>query len=121
VLEGTVFSLASDAERARLGRTIREVARRLPPERTRLRGEDLLGALASAVLVVLSTLPAALPFLLIDEPWRALRVSNALLVGLLFLVGHRWGHYARASPWLAGLAFLFSGLALVAVAIALGG
>jgi hypothetical protein len=121
VLEGTVFSLANDAERARLGRTIREVALGLPPERTRLRGEDILGALASAVLVVLSTLPAALPFLLIDEPWRALRVSNALLVGLLFVVGHRWGHYARASPWLAGLAFLFSGLALVAVAIALGG
>jgi hypothetical protein len=121
VLEGTVFALAGDAERARLGRAIREAARELPPERARVRKEDLRGALASAVLVVLSTIPAALPFLLIDEPWRALRVSNLLLVGLLFVVGHEWGRHAHASPWGAGFAFLFCGLALVGIAIALGG
>jgi VIT1/CCC1 family predicted Fe2+/Mn2+ transporter len=70
---------------------------------------------------MLSTVPAAVPFLLIDEPWRALRVSNALLVALLFAVGHRWGSYAHASPWWSGLAFLFAGMAMVGIAIALGG
>jgi hypothetical protein len=71
--------------------------------------------------VVLSTIPAAIPFLLIDAPRLALRVSNFLLVGLLFVVGYQWGHHAHASRWGAGLAFLFAGLALVGVAIALGG
>jgi hypothetical protein len=120
-LEGTVFALAPDAERARLGRMIREIAHGLPPERARLHRDDVLGAVASGVLVVLSTIPAAIPFLLIDAPWRALRVSNALLVGLLFVVGYQWGNAAHASPWRAGLAFLFAGLALVGIAIALGG
>jgi VIT1/CCC1 family predicted Fe2+/Mn2+ transporter len=86
-----------------------------------VRKEDVYGALASGALVVLSTVPAALPFLLIDEPWRALRLSNLLLVGLLFVVGYEWGRQAHTSPWLAGLAFLGAGIALVAIAIALGG
>jgi VIT1/CCC1 family predicted Fe2+/Mn2+ transporter len=120
-IQGSLTELASKAERARLFRTIYDVVRRSPPERARLRREDLLGALASGVLVVLSTVPAAIPFLLIDEPWRALRASNLLLVGLLFGVGYQWGKEAHASPWRAGFAFLVAGVALVATAIALGG
>jgi hypothetical protein len=120
-LEGTLTALATEDERARLYRVVCDVVRRTPPERLRLRREDAYGALASGALVVLSTVPAAVPFLLIDEPWRALRVSNALLVGLLFVVGWEWGKQAHASPWRAGLAFLGAGLALVAIAIALGG
>jgi hypothetical protein len=120
-LEGTLTSLATAEERSRLYGVIRDVVRRSPPERPRVHKEDLYGALASGVLVVLSTVPAAVPFLLIHEPWRALRVSNALLVGLLFVVGYEWGKQAHASPWRAGLAFLGVGLALVATAIALGG
>jgi hypothetical protein len=120
-LEGTLTALATEGERARLYRVVYDVVRRTPPERARLHREDLYGALASGVLVVLSTVPAAVPFLLIDEPWRALRLSNALLVGLLFVVGYEWGRQAHASPWRAGLAFLGAGLALVAIAIALGG
>jgi VIT1/CCC1 family predicted Fe2+/Mn2+ transporter len=120
-LEGTLTSLATEQERARLYRVIYDVVRREPPGRARLQKEDLYGAVASGVLVVLSTVPAAFPFLLIDEPWRALRVSNFLLVGLLFDVGYEWGRQAYTSPWRAGLSFLAAGLALVATAIALGG
>jgi hypothetical protein len=120
-LQGTVFELADDAERLRLGRVVRDVALTLPPERARVHREDVYGAIASGLLVVLSTVPAAIPFLLIDQPWRALRVSNVLLVVMLFAVGYRWGQHAHASPWRAGLAFLFAGLAMVGVAIALGG
>jgi hypothetical protein len=121
VLQGSVFEVADHAERARLGRAVREAALKLPPERARVHREDVYGAIASGLLVVLTTVPAAVPFLLIDEPWRALRASNALLVGLLFVVGYQWGNAAHASPWRAGLAFLVAGAALVGVAIALGG
>jgi len=120
-IQGSLTALATEDERRRLYRTIYDVVRRAPEERAHLHKEDFYGAVASGVLVVLSTVPAAVPFFFIHEPWRAMRVSNLLLVGLLFVVGHQWGQEAHASPWRAGFAFLGAGIALVAVAIALGG
>ncbi len=120
-LEGSLLRYANEAERSRLFGTIRELIQRAPIEPPRLAKEDWLGALASALLVMLTTVPAALPFLVIQEPWRALRVSNLLLVLLLFWVGHEWGKHAHARPWRAGFVFLAIGLGLVAIAIALGG
>lgn len=91
------------------------------PERTGMRVEDWLGAMVMFVMVVVSSIPAALPFVFIDEPWTALRVSNGVLLLMLFLIGYRWAGYTTISRWRAGLTmFLFGGL-LVAVAIALGG
>ena len=51
----------------------------------------------------------------------ALRLSNAILTGLLFLVGFHWARYVGANPWWTGTAMMGLGVALVAVAIALGG
>jgi len=47
--------------------------------------------------------------------------SNLLVVLLLFIIGYRWAKHVDAEPWLAGLALTVIGLALVAVAILLGG
>ncbi len=118
---GDVTAAATAEERVRLVRLFRDMALRVPIGRPRLRREDLLGAIASALMVMLSTIPAAVPFLLIDAPWRALRVSNLLLLGMLFLVGYRWGKFSYGNPWGTGLAFLVVGMALVGTAIALGG
>jgi VIT1/CCC1 family predicted Fe2+/Mn2+ transporter len=82
---------------------------------------DFKAALASFWLVFFGSIPAALPFLFIDDAWIALRVSNAVLLGLLFLAGYRWARGTVLSPLLAGLAFLVAGTALVLIAIALGG
>ena len=60
-------------------------------------------------------------WILIDDARRALRTSNALLVGMLFLAGYLWGKHARTNQWWAGIVFLVVGLALVGIAIALGG
>ena len=54
-------------------------------------------------------------------PWIGLRVSNFLLVGLLFLVGYRWARFTDASPWRVAFGLTSIGLVLVAIAIALGG
>ena len=121
VLDATVLALASPEERARVGRAVVAVARRLPPERTRLHRDDVYGAVASGLLVILATLPAVVPFLLMSHAHRALRVSNFLLVGLLFATGYAWGRHAHAGAWRSGFAFLIIGSALVATAIALGG
>ena len=40
---------------------------------------------------------------------------------MLFVVGYHWAKYVGANPWSAGLGLLSLGLAMVAVAILLGG
>ena len=83
--------------------------------------KDLLGGLESGLLVFACSFPAVLPFLLFDEPRFALRVSNTILLALLYYLGYRHAQHTLAKPWIAGLAFLVAGLLLVAVAIQLGG
>jgi hypothetical protein len=89
-----------------------------PPGITR---DDLYGAAACFWLVFLSCLPAAAPFLIFADPHRALRVSNALLVAMLFLVGQKWAQYTHMNRFAAGTVMVAIGLALVGVAILLGG
>jgi VIT1/CCC1 family predicted Fe2+/Mn2+ transporter len=72
-------------------------------------------------LVFLSCLPAAAPFFVISEPTRALRVSNFLLVAMLFFVGWKWAEYAHTNRLVSGLAMMTIGLVLVGVAVLLGG
>jgi VIT family len=92
-----------------------------PEQATAVTREDWLGAAVSFALVVISSIPAAIPFLLIDDARLALRVSNAVLVALLFFTGYWWARYTVSRPWIAGVSFLVIGIVLVVAAIALGG
>jgi VIT1/CCC1 family predicted Fe2+/Mn2+ transporter len=83
--------------------------------------DDFLGALACFWLVFVSCFPAAVPFLIFSDPRVALRVSNLLMVAMLFIVGVKWGEYAYTSRIGAGLVMAAVGLVLVGVAILLGG
>jgi hypothetical protein len=83
--------------------------------------EDLYGAVACFWLVFVSCLPAALPFFFLSDPTRALRVSNFLLIAMLFWVGQKWAQYAHTNRIVTGFVMMMIGLALVGVAIALGG
>jgi hypothetical protein len=83
--------------------------------------EDLFGAVACFWLVFVSCLPAALPFLVFSRPHFALRVSNFVLLGLLFLVGQKWAKYAGTNRLAAGFIMVAIGLVLVGIAVLLGG
>ena len=87
----------------------------------RITRADVMGAIASFWLVFFASLPAALPFLFIDQAHLALRVSNLILLGLLFWAGYSWARYTMARPFWTGLIFLLIGALLVVMAIALGG
>jgi len=83
--------------------------------------DDFYGAIACFWLVFVSCFPAALPFLIFSRPHFALRVSNFLLIALLFLVGQKWASHVGRSRLAAGLAMVAIGLVLVGIAILLGG
>src|SRR5439155_7303513 len=87
--------------------------------KVRVTRDDLYGAVASFWLVFLSCLPVTVPFLVISEPIRALRVSNALLIVMLFTVGRKWAQYAHTNRLLGGLIMVAIGLALVGIAVLL--
>lgn len=119
--DGPLAGLTTPEERAALYRRIWAISARAQPEKIRIEREDWLGALASGWLVVLTAFPAVLPFLFMHDPFRALRVSNGILVGLLFFSGFFWARFTGANRWLAGLAMMVVGLVLVQAAILLGG
>jgi hypothetical protein len=114
-------TVTDEAERDRLYQGVVTRVRATPVRPNRVRREDLLGGLAAGWLVFACSFPAVLPFLVIDDPWIALRVSNVILLGLLFAVGWRAARHTLAKPWLAGVTFLLVGVLLVALAIPLGG
>jgi hypothetical protein len=87
----------------------------------RIQAEDLLGALGVFLLVVASTFPVALPYLVIPELAVAKAVSRALALVLLFGTGYAVGRYSGVRPVWTGLAMLFIGAALVGLVTALGG
>jgi hypothetical protein len=87
----------------------------------RVRGEDLLAALGVFLVVVASTVPVALPFLLIHDVALAKTVSRGLSLALLFVGGYAVGRYSGVRPGWMGLAMLAIGAALVAAVTALGG
>jgi VIT1/CCC1 family predicted Fe2+/Mn2+ transporter len=98
-----------------------ERVREMKLERNRVTPADAWAALAVFWLVFLTALPAVVPFVVIPDPQIAMRVSNALLVGLLSYVGWLWAGYTGASRWRTALFMALLGVALVLVAIALGG
>ena len=99
----------------------RLVATDEPPPRAPLKARDLTGAFAVCLLVFLTTFPVTIPFMLIHEPQPALRISNAIALAMLFMLGWSLARYTGGRPWRLGLGMLVLGAVLVAVTIALGG
>ena len=91
------------------------------PARPGVHRDDLLGALGVFLLVVASTFPVALPFLLVHDATLAMVISRALSLALLFLSGFAVGRYAGLRPVPVGLAMLGIGVVLVGAVSALGG
>ncbi len=111
--------LVSDAEIEAIRGRI--VALPALPLRPRLEGRDLLAAGAIFVLVVASTFPVALPFVLFDDLGTAKNVSRAVALAMLFTGGLALGRHAGYGGLRVGFAMAGLGTALVGAVIALGG
>jgi VIT1/CCC1 family predicted Fe2+/Mn2+ transporter len=83
--------------------------------------EDVFGAVANFLLVALTSVPAVLPFLIFQRHMLALRISNLLLIIIIFFVGWKWADHINANRWRIGLGMAVGGLLLVQFTILLGG
>ena len=103
--------------------TIRQRLQQLPepPGRPQLTKDEWLAGLGVFLLVVVSTFPVVLPFLFVSEPSRALRMSNAIAILLIFLTGYVYGYHTGHRPLRSGLVMTVIGAAMVGLTIALGG
>lgn len=72
-------------------------------------------------LVFGSTFPLVLPFMLMQEPWYALRASHAIAVVMLFILGWKLGRWSGASPFGSGALLATGGVVLAVLCVALGG
>jgi hypothetical protein len=120
-IEPELQELLTSEDAEALSRSVlKHVAQVKVAERT-LTKDDFYGAVACFWLVFVSCFPAAIPFFIFSQPHFALRISNFLLIALLFLVGQKWAQYVGTNRLVAGLTMVAIGLLLVSVAILLGG
>lgn len=120
-LDPLLEDVGDEAERQALYERVATKVRTADLKPNRLTKADFMGAFVSFWLVVIASAPAAIPFLIWEDARFALRVSNGILLALLFLVGFNWARYTSGNRWTAGFIFLAGGFGLVAMAIALGG
>ena len=90
-------------------------------DRPRFVQRDFLGALCIFIIIVLSTFPVALPFIIFRDVPTALLVSRVLTLAMLFGCALALGRYAGWGPWRAGVAMMVFGVLLTIAIIALGG
>ena len=124
-------AIIADAMPGRLGTVIsaqglEDMRQRLaalpePPARGHLGRDDYVGAVGVFLLVVLTTFPVVVPFMLFTETALAMRVSNAVAVVTLFAAGYTLGRHSGGVPWRSGFVMVAIGVVLVAATMALGG
>jgi hypothetical protein len=115
VAAGLVSSAEIEAMRGRI------IALPSLPVRPTLKWHDLLAAVAIFLIVVASTFPVVLPFVLIPDVGTAKNVSRAIALAMLFLGGLALGRYAGYGSWRVGFMMVGLGTMLVIAINALGG
>ena len=119
-LKPVLGDLLTPLQAQQVQRWIIEGAARVEPETTRLKKDDLFTGLWCFVIVFGAALPVLIPFLLIQNEAIALRISNALMLAMLFVIGWRWAAFANMNRLKAALGFSALGIVLVAITVVLG-
>ena len=65
--------------------------------------------------------PVVVPFMFLADAGVALRLSNAIAIVMLAMIGFGYGKASGLSPWWMGTAMVLLGTVLVSITIALGG
>jgi VIT1/CCC1 family predicted Fe2+/Mn2+ transporter len=115
VAAGLVSTPEIEAMRGRI------VALTTLPARPKLNRDDLTAALAIFLIVVASTFPVVLPFMMFEDVGTAKNVSRAVALAMLFAGGLALGRYAGYGSRKGGFLMAGLGSVLVLAINALGG
>ena len=100
----------------------KRVATMRVPDSSLLKPMDFMGALGIFLLVVVTTFPVVIPFLVTNDVALAMKLSRWITIAMLLLAGFALGRYAGyPRPWLTGLAMGAFGAGLILAVMALGG
>jgi len=114
--------IISDEERHALYHDIRAYLSRAEPQAIGVQRADVVGAVATAMLYVVAVLPSLLSLLLLpDNTALAIRISSVVSFLVVFATGYSWGLHTDTNPWKTGLLLSSVCLAMVLVAMFLGG
>jgi len=91
------------------------------PVKPRLGMRDYVGAVGIFIIVVATTFPVALPFIIVKDVSMAMLISRILTLVMLFVGGFALGRFAGYSGWHTGGAMTIMGVFLTMAIIALGG
>jgi hypothetical protein len=83
--------------------------------------QELVVAGLITLIVFGSTFPLVIPFMLMQDPWLAMRISHGVAIAMLFWLGWGLGRWSGASPFGAGVVFAAVGTVLAVACVALGG
>ena len=75
-------------------------------------GQDWLGALGVFLLVLVSTFPVGMPFMVISDVILAVRISQAIGITMLFFVGYAFARHAGLNEFMLGMAMVVIGVVL---------
>ena len=118
-LPSVVAAVLQPAELAAVHQRLKQLLE--PPRHASFRKRDWLGAGAVFLLVFTATFPVAVPFMFMRSAVAALRLSNLLAIGMLFLIGYLFGRRAGRNQWLMGILMVAVGAILMGTAMVLGG
>jgi hypothetical protein len=113
--------ITSDKQRHALYHGMLTYLRQAEPQAIGLQRDDVVGAVATALLSVVAVLPSLLPLLLLDNITLAIHVSNIVSLVVIFATGYGWGTHTGTSPWKTGLLLASVCLVMVLIAALLGG
>ncbi len=114
--------ITSDEQRHALYHDIRAYLSQAEPQAVGIQREDVLGGVATVLLSVVVVLPSLLPLLMLpDNTALAIRISNVVSFVVIFAAGYSWGLHTDTNPWKVGLLLSSVCLAMVLVAMLLGG
>ena len=114
--------ITSDEQRKALYHDMLAYLRQAEPKTVGFQRADAVGALAVVLLYVVAVLPSLLPLVLVRDDFAlAIRISNVVSLLVVFATGYTWGTHTDTNPWKTGLLLASVCLAMVVVAMLLGG
>lgn len=114
--------ISEESVRQNLYQSVLEHLRSSQPRPVGFNRDDLIGALGHVVVAILAVLPSLAPLVLLRHDFDlAIWISNFVSFIVLFIVGYQWGRYTGANPWKTALLLTAVAVAMVLIAIALGG